>query len=680
MSASQPVSATPTRPSWRTVAWPLGVFASAVAVVLAYLAGGGLLTAAQADRLVTLAGDLAGAVLVAVACGGLGRQLLQRAGLGLETAGERALAAFTLGWGGLAIAMLSLGVLGWISVASGWALVALALAASAGREAVGWSRDVVAGLRALGSADPLGRWATGLVVVGAGTSLLSAWAPPVGWDALMYHLALAKAYATQGSVAVSPNNPLVGMPQLGEMVYTLALLVRGEVSAQLLGWWIGVLAAVGLAGLSGRLWGRAYGPWAAALIFSAPTVSLWLAWAYIDFVAFAMGAACLIALDQARRSSGAGEWRWWLAVGVWAGLALSAKYTAGIVPAGAVLATWAGSRGQWRWRATVGVALVAGAVFAPWLLKNLWLTGNPVYPLLFPSAGMDALRLDFYNRPDLNQHSLGSALALFPSAVLAGRYGQPDTDATLGPLWLMLPLVLALAWRSLSAVERADVRLMGVFALGAYAGWVGLAYFSDHGSLPRLFISGFAPLCVLGAGGLAVMGRLDHPTFRLSWLLGHLTRLLVAVVMVQIVLAFGARQPLGYLVGAVSAEAYRGELLGWYAPAIDRVAALPASTRTVFLWEPRSLACPDQTRCLSDSIIDRWYHLRRTRGSAEAVLSAWRAAGVTHVLVADSGATFVRQQPDSLLTAADWAEFERLRADLVLIDDFGGAYHLYQIP
>jgi 4-amino-4-deoxy-L-arabinose transferase-like glycosyltransferase len=674
------MAAAPTRPSRRTVVWPLGVFASAVAVVLAYLAGGGLLTAAQVDRLVTLAADLAGAALIAVACGGLGRQLLQRAGWVLETAGERALAAFTAGWGVLAIVMLSLGVLGWISVTSGWVLVALALAVAAGREAVGWMRDVVAGLRALGSTDGLGRWATGLVIVGAGTSLLSAWAPPVGWDALMYHLALAKAYATQGSVVVSPDNPLVGMPQLGEMLYTLALLVRGEVSAQLLGWWVGVLAAVGLAGLSGRLWGHASGPWAAALIFSAPTVSLWLGWAYIDFVAFAMCAACLIALDQARRDHGSTTWRWWIAVGMWAGLALSAKYTAGIVPAGAVLAMWAGNRGQRRWRAAAVVALVAMAVFAPWLLKNLWLTGNPVYPLLFPSAGMDALRLDFYNRPDLNQHALGSALALFPNAVLAGRYGQPDTDATLGPLWLMLPLVPALAWRSLSAVERADVRLLGMFTLGAYAGWVGLAFFSDHGSLPRLFISGFAPLCVLGAGGLAVMGRLDHPAFRLSWLLGHVTRLLVAVAAVQIVLTFGARQPVGYLVGAVSAEAYRGELLGWYTPAIDRVAALPALTRTVFLWEPRSLACPDQTRCLGDAIIDRWYHLRRTLGSAEAVLTAWRTAGVTHVLVADSGAVFVRQQPDTYLTATDWAEFDRLRAGLVLIEDFGGAYQLYQIP
>jgi len=111
------------------------------------------------------------------------------------------------------------------------------------------------------------------------------------------------------------------------------------------------------------------------------------------------------------------------------------------------------------------------------------------------------------------------------------------------------------------------------------------------------------------------------------------------------------------------------------------VNALPADARVVFLWEPRSLECASLTRCAPDEIIDRWWHLRRTLGSAENVLSHWQGRGMTHVLIADWGAEFVRVwRSDSLETPADWLELERLRARLTPLESFGGAYTLYALP
>jgi hypothetical protein len=113
--------------------------------------------------------------------------------------------------------------------------------------------------------------------------------------------------------------------------------------------------------------------------------------------------------------------------------------------------------------------------------------------------------------------------------------------------------------------------------------------------------------------------------------------------------------------------------------AIERVNALPAGSRAVFLWETRSLQCVSLDRCDPDVIIDRWWHLRRSVGSAGAILARWKAQGLTHVLVYDAGAEFVRAQSHQSLVDSDWSELEVLRRQMQLVENIGGVYALYAL-
>jgi len=113
---------------------------------------------------------------------------------------------------------------------------------------------------------------------------------------------------------------------------------------------------------------------------------------------------------------------------------------------------------------------------------------------------------------------------------------------------------------------------------------------------------------------------------------------------------------------------------------LARVNALPAGSRVVFLWEARSLACTAAIACVPDVALDRWWHARRTLGSAEQIMAQWRSEGATEVLLYDTGARFVQGSADNGYTAADWSELDKLRGELQPVAAFGGAYTLYALP
>ena len=151
------------------------------------------------------------------------------------------------------------------------------------------------------------------------------------WDALVYHLTLPKLYAQAHRLRIDADILFTGMPQLTEMLYTAATLLRGEIAAQMLGWVFGVVLAAGPGRACFRVaWGRAGLCLAPAILFSSLTIAFLLAWAYADLLLMLITLALLIALRQWRLSRRAGRWLW--LSGILAGLAVSCKYTSVLVP------------------------------------------------------------------------------------------------------------------------------------------------------------------------------------------------------------------------------------------------------------------------------------------------------------------------------------------------------------
>jgi len=627
--------------------------------------------------------NLGVASLVTAVGGGLGRRLVGR--WPVASPGERIAIQAGLGWGLIGLAMVGLGMAGGYYPAVLWPAMLVGLAAL-WRDVRGWLADVRAAWAALWLPDRMARLAGGFVVFTFVLGVLRALSPPLMWDALAYHLTLPRLYAALHGLRLDMDILYSGMPQITELLYTVAVLLRGDVAAQTLGYLFGVVLALGLAGHAGELLGARLAPVALAILFSAQAISSSLAWAYSDMLLMLMALALLIALRQWRKS---GERRWlWLA-GVFLGLAGGCKYTGLHVAAAGVGAvafvSWGRPGETWRARLTRFVAAllplggVALLTFAPWLIKNWAITGSPVYPLFIPVGAMDAQRQWFYTRPDLAEHyPLWAALILLRVTFL-GRQGDDVYDATLGPLFVIFGLVLALGWRRLPERLRAELRPVAGFTLGGYLGWVTILFVSQFGRQPRLFLPVLMGLAVLGAAGVAVLETLDTRTLRVSLIYKAVLALVLVLCTFESWSVFVGHNPLAFLTGAQSQDDYLVSQQGGYVVAIRWVDGLPAGSRVKFLWEARSSICADPLRCDPDTVIDRWWHSRRTIGRADEILARWKSEGTTHVLIYEAGLDFVRRELSDGYVAEDWSELDALRGQMQLVESISGTYSLYAL-
>jgi hypothetical protein len=377
-------------------------------------------------RSLDLVFDLA-LVLVIVAVGAaLGRLLLARLfpRLGSRTgsrpdsepsatdATESLLYGVALGLGALATAYLCLG---FLSLLDTWALVAL-LVVAAGvswrelRSLPGLVGEVVGFVRPNGGGPRVLVFNVVVLGVVALFLLILAGAPPVDWDALMYHLQVPAQFLEQGRIHVPEDNLHVAFSGLVHMLYLPMLALESQsgpallsaVMALLLGLAVfrfcvrffggsgsgandsaGVVGSIGMA----TIWGTG----SVLLVAITPRVDVTLA-LYLFLGHYALVRALTDA--ETRRAN------LYLSV-VLLGLAFAAKYQAVpyalvLIPFGVWAAVNAAGDAAKASNVTVrtrsgaagaarllgGLALVGMLVIAPWLVMKVLLLGSPVYPFL----------------------------------------------------------------------------------------------------------------------------------------------------------------------------------------------------------------------------------------------------------------------------------------------------------
>ena len=610
----------------------------------------------------------------------------------------------------IAVAVLVAGLAGLVNgaLALGAALVALVLLRQPARA---WWRDLIGWLRA-GVRSPGGGWSVFLAIFLAlmlAMALLNALAPATKWDALVYHLTGPKLYIEAGRIHGGLDNHFLGFPQLTEMLYLWLMAWRGAAAgAALVHWLFGALALTLVGGYTARRTGSARaGLFAAATLLAGESLWWEFAWPYADLTAMAYVAAGFVTLDR-WRESGAG--RDLLAAGLFAGCAVGAKYTAvGAVAGLGALALWtiyshtkmnhsfpeAGSfreapgRYARAWlRAGLVFALAALAGFAPWLLKNALLFGNPVYPFFFEAAGWDAYRQAWYTRAGTGLLSTAPLrLLLIPwdatvcSVEGGGGFQSPFGDAlplcdpastgalgaTIGPLFLALIPLLAAGWRALGAGERDFVKGAAAFILPPYALWLyGLAT-STLLIQTRLLLPAFPALATLAALALESARRVAVGQVRVGIVVTGAAGVVLVLSLVSGALYTAALGAAPALTGARAPRDFLLDQLGWHYAAIEAVNRLPDGATVMFLWEPRTFYCRAGIACRPDALLDHWYHAMRVdAGDPGAIAARWRAEGVTHVLLYNAGMAQVTAPGGDPYEPGDVEAFEAFVArDLV---------------
>jgi 4-amino-4-deoxy-L-arabinose transferase-like glycosyltransferase len=643
--------------------------------------------------------DLLAAAWIALVGLGVGRAMLSRlAPPGLSPL-EELLLGLGLGLGALGLLTLALGLAGWLGRPLFLALTALLTVVTALPTA-----------RFLHRAPPVARPGlpvTLFLVVSVLLSLSLALLPPTSWDGLFYHLTGPRLAIEAGSLSLPVEVPHFSFPALMEVLFTYAMLVRGEVAAVLLHALFGLMLAGLVFLMARRLFGLEQGWTAVLFLLAAPMVLTLSGWAYNDLALAFYAVSALYALLRWRPQSG--DWRWLALSALLAGLAMSLKYTSFVAPlvlVGLIL-WWQRGRPRLALRSLLLFGGLALLVAMPWYLRNILVTGNPVHPFLFGGQGWDEFRAAAYAEagtglafnpetctgpegPYLVGQNPGNCrfdglyllgrLLTLPVAMTLGL-DDASADGPIGPLFLVfLPLLLLYALRT--GVQRpAAVGPLLLFALAHYLFWAAGAAYSAGLFQSRLMLPALAALCPALAWLLHDSIRYDLPRFSLRGLLRLvLAGVLLAGLAVQTA-NWLAAQPWAYLSGSESRPDYLRRTLGAHYAAMELVnERVPPEGRVKLLWEPRSYYC--RVDCSPDSILDAFGHAQYLYRDAAAIAGAWRREGYSHILLFHTGLDFVRRAnsptDEPLPVPEVLADLLATQVDPVA-SVAGGAYRLYQL-
>ena len=509
------------------------------------------------------------------------------------------------------------GVLGAVGLLRSWILIVVLLAAAAaGSLALVRARPALA-------PPPLSFpvFVLGFVAV---VTLLAAATPSPFYDQVHYHLAFPERWLRAGEIEVFSRHSYSYLAANMGLLYTYALAGPGAWGAQAIHWWMGICAAAAAFSIARKLGATSAGAWwAAAFVAATPSLLLSSTWAASDLAVAAFGAvACSMVLDALPpgRERPAG---WYALAGLLCGAAFGSKYVAatsvilpvGLILLGALLLDRRIVR-PLAWSAGLAVAIL------PWAARNIWLTGNPLYP--FFSSVFSRL-LPGVSTEGMAQAAAGIAGEREASSFLATltmRTFEPIGAAGwIGPLWLiLLPLWIA----GLFYARRKQRSLL--LALGVLAAIVAWTQFHQLGRY-------LAAALVLGAAGAAAAW--EQLLAAAGGVLRRATALLMAFLVLWSVQG-GLSESLFTRIACTFGRSEPRELLERYVtywaalPIVND--ELPQDARVLLVGEPRAYGI-ERDVVLEDAFRTPYLIEAAERsGSTEEMASLLRERGITHLL------------------------------------------------
>ncbi len=407
--------------------------------------------------------------------------------------------------------------------------------------------------------------------------------PPISRDALIHHLAIPKLWIRHGGWFETPWADFSYFPMNIDLLYLVPLMFGNDVLPALIhmlfGWGTGYLVYRYLRDREGRTWALL-----GLLIFaSTPMVMRLSITAYVDLGMIFFTTASVLAFLQ-WRDGGYGEAKWLFLSAVCMGLAAGTKYNAFISWVflnGAVCLLFARDTGKQfqalRWGGIF--FLIALVVVSPWLVKNLVLKGNPVFPLfdnLFTFIHGGREPASFLTAEDVRSHGFNflrnrtllyqeSPLEIFLLPLRIFYEGRDHSlqyfDGVLNPL-----LGLTIPFAFMGGVK--DNR--GFFL--AFIGFVFVFSLLTADLRIRYILPILPFLTILAVIGMRiVMGRLQGLGFRarkvLTWPVVAIAIVLIGQNVIYLSKQFSTIQPFPYLMGRESRDEFLSRTVASY-PAV----------------------------------------------------------------------------------------------------------------
>jgi 4-amino-4-deoxy-L-arabinose transferase-like glycosyltransferase len=604
----------------------------------------------NAIAILTVLGDIFTAGALVILSSALGRRLTRSFVFGSPL--EAVVFQTGLGLGLVSFATLGLGLAGLLHPVLFWVLL-LALLFLMRVDLLSLWRDLHA--LAFPITEQFDRILAIFVALSLVVAFLFALTPPTAWDAQTYHLVEAKQALTRGHIAAPPNILYFSFPSLVEMLFLAGMVLKGDIASQLIHFAFLLLTLGALYALALRFFNPRIAWLSCAILVAVPSLLTVATYAYVDLALVFYALASLYAALVGRER---GEARWFALAGAFAGLAMGVKYTAVIVPIALVAVLLLSPRSR-RPRLLISFLSFAILFAAPWYLRNLVFTGNPVYPFLFGGAYWDSFRAYWFSR--FGTGMLGAPLQLLTvpwDATVVGREGALGFEATIGPILLaLLPLLLLTGFSR--GESEGGLREPLIFALVLYLFWLAGLAGSSLLWQTRLLFPAFPVLALGAAVACDRLKAFDMPQFSIR----RFARLVIVLVLgftaFQYVVSFAGSDTLMYLSGAETRDAFLARNLGEYQTVVKYVNdRLPANSNILFLWEPRSYYVQRQVQ--PDVILDALVHLRWQYHDPDAIAAALQNAGYTHLLLSRAGLDYQLQTSYDPISAEDVNVLEAL--------------------
>jgi hypothetical protein len=625
-----------------------------------------------ADGLLQSSGGVILAALVVIAWWGLGSFIL-RPVISSEQLGSRALdwgVRCLVGAGAWSTVWLFLGLAKLYRTPVAVAAVGLGLALAVWA----WRREEVS---SAGGRRP--RLASMLIALVTGLTLVAALAPPTANDALLYHLAMPKAYIGSGGLVEVPYNMASYFPLGVEMHAVWTMLLGGLGSPRMAEAAAGatlfafapltVLVTYGWA--RARHLDRAWSTLAALMVATIPSVYFVAAGQGVDV---AMAGYAAVAILAAGRWWTTLETSWLRLMAVAVGTALSIKLTAAALVASLLVVVLL--RGLTIGRSRFGGGHSPGATTAmglgglgagmliasPWYIRTWAWTGSPLFPFystLWPghAPGWDAGRARLYDALIALYGRSSSVLDYLLSPLYVSLLAQPELphsyEGVLGPAFLLgMPVV---AWGFSRRSFDTELRLAALVAAGMFVLWLFGAQVLRYvlAAMPALAVA-------IAAAGASVEWRPGAARLFRGLLLGA-----AAACALVVIAWFAELNPLAAVLGGEARERFLARRLDYY-PYYETInRSLPPDAR-VWLVNTRRDTYHLERPYFADYLfgaytLTQWM---RDTGNVAGLRARARALGITHILVRHD--TLLNPATSPIVDDAEPPEVNRARLERLL--------------
>lgn len=214
--------------------------------------------------------------------------------------------------------------------------------------------------------------------------------PPTARDAIIHHLAIPKLWLENGGFYEIKWADFSYFPMNVDLLYIIPLYFNKDFMANFIHMGFGIGTALLIYQYLKNRIGRIAGLLGILVFLSTPIVIRSSTQAYVDLGLTFFATAGILAFIR-YRDDGFKDFKWLLVSSLAMGLALGTKYNALIIWFFLTLSiTFVYSRDTGKqWNAVghgAAFFLISLIVFSPWLIKNMILTGNPLYPLFKEGA------------------------------------------------------------------------------------------------------------------------------------------------------------------------------------------------------------------------------------------------------------------------------------------------------